>query len=397
MSLRTLSVIFIVVLIMLSVVSCEKEENEPEPPDINIIDVSEDSEWDYCVLGEEDYFFIKTDGYRPSSVVFHCGEDDKDYPIIFGENGLPFIVTIGEYIFILSNYEENAVDLGVIYPNGNIEIIRDIETDYNWGDLSLSLGKVTSWSDLINWTGRAFGAVPCIYNIGLALSTSGITWPLMAISCGNYLLSLAADIMEDEFEIHNGFTDFVGVYSMQNLAISCQSGQWESCFAGAASTAFDSWANSLDEVEDRTEDVQTTVGALEAGHGDVQITLTWNTTDDIDLWVTDPNGEKIYFADKYSQSGGYLDYDDTNGYGPENVYWSEGQAPSGKYLVQVDHYSGYYSTDFTVLIQAFGFSKKYEGTVSPDETVTVAEFYSNTPLPKTISGETEYNLSKPSK
>jgi len=397
MSLRTFTVIFIGVSIMLSVISCEKEDKKPEMPDINIIDVSEDSEWDYFVLGKEDYFFIKADEYRPNSVVFHCGEDDKDYPIIFGENGLPYIVTIGEYIFILSNYEGNVVDLGVIYPNGNIEIIRDIETDYNWGNLSLSLGKVASWSDLLNWTGRVVGAVPCIYNTAITISTSGLTWPLMAISCGNYLLGLAADIMEDEFDIHNSFTEFVSDYSTVNLAFSCQTGNWMSCLSSAGSRAYDELANSYSEIEDRSEDYQTTIGALEAGYGDIQITLSWDTTDDIDLWVTDPSGEKIYWNNKYSQSGGYLDYDDRNGFGPENVYWPEGQAPSGKYLVQVDHYDGYYSTHFTVLIQAFGYTKKYSGTVSPDETVTVAEFSSNSPLPKLISRKSEYKLSKPLK
>ena len=67
-------------------------------------------------------------------------------------------------------------------------------------------------------------------------------------------------------------------------------------------------------------------------------TLTWDTSGtDVDFWITDPNGEKCYWANRYTASGLALDVDDTNGYGPENIT-TQNVIP-GDYLVQVHYYS----------------------------------------------------------
>jgi uncharacterized protein YfaP (DUF2135 family) len=69
-----------------------------------------------------------------------------------------------------------------------------------------------------------------------------------------------------------------------------------------------------------------------------RVTLSWNTNGtDVDLWTTDPDGEKCYYANPTTASGLVLDFDDTNGYGPENI---TSETPiAGDYLVQVHYYS----------------------------------------------------------
>jgi len=51
----------------------------------------------------------------------------------------------------------------------------------------------------------------------------------------------------------------------------------------------------------------------------VLVTLTWNTPEsDLDLYVVDPNNDySCYFHEK-TDDGGFLDFDDTDGYGPEH-------------------------------------------------------------------------------
>jgi len=67
-------------------------------------------------------------------------------------------------------------------------------------------------------------------------------------------------------------------------------------------------------------------------------TLTWDTSGtDVDFWITDPNGEKCYYAHRQTASGLALDVDDTNGYGPENI--TSASVIPGDYLVQVHYYS----------------------------------------------------------
>jgi hypothetical protein len=81
-------------------------------------------------------------------------------------------------------------------------------------------------------------------------------------------------------------------------------------------------------------------GGQVLGTGDVQITLRWDTAPDLDLHVTDPNGEEIWFENIRSSSGGTLDVDDTEFEGPENIFWPTGRAPRGDYTVDVVLFEG---------------------------------------------------------
>ncbi|HOU91477.1 MAG TPA: hypothetical protein PLU22_10565, partial [Polyangiaceae bacterium] len=80
------------------------------------------------------------------------------------------------------------------------------------------------------------------------------------------------------------------------------------------------------------------VHSLATPTGDLRVTITWNTdATDIDLWVTDPLGERCYYADRELESGGTLLDDLTQGFGPER-FAAETTIP-GTYRVEV-HYFG---------------------------------------------------------
>ncbi|NVD71667.1 DUF2135 domain-containing protein [Duganella sp. BJB1802] len=65
--------------------------------------------------------------------------------------------------------------------------------------------------------------------------------------------------------------------------------------------------------------------------------LTWDADNtDIDLWVTDPNGEKCYYGNRYTYQGGRMSRDFTGGYGPEE--FSLRVAKPGKYRVEVNSF-----------------------------------------------------------
>ena len=70
---------------------------------------------------------------------------------------------------------------------------------------------------------------------------------------------------------------------------------------------------------------------------DIRVVLTWNTDDcDIDLWVTDPDGEKCFYGNKLTQNGGRISRDFTQGYGPEEFCIK--QAVKGKYKIEANYY-----------------------------------------------------------
>ena len=70
---------------------------------------------------------------------------------------------------------------------------------------------------------------------------------------------------------------------------------------------------------------------------DVRVVIEWNyDSSDIDLWVTDPNKERIYYGNKLSQIGGRITADVTTGFGPEEFTLKK--AVKGNYQIQVNYY-----------------------------------------------------------
>lgn len=70
---------------------------------------------------------------------------------------------------------------------------------------------------------------------------------------------------------------------------------------------------------------------------DLRVVLDWDTDNcDMDLWVTDPTGEKCYYQHRQTAIGGWISRDFTGGYGPEE-FWIK-TALKGSYTVQINYY-----------------------------------------------------------
>lgn len=115
------------------------------------------------------------------------------------------------------------------------------------------------------------------------------------------------------------------------------------------------------------------VDGIELGTGDVQATLIWETGDDMDLHVVDPDGFEIYFADEESPSGGELDVDVIPGCGDdgtqvENTHWPEGEAPEGEYEVFVVNFDDCGDGETTATLQV-----RAGGELVVDEEITLGE------------------------
>ncbi len=71
---------------------------------------------------------------------------------------------------------------------------------------------------------------------------------------------------------------------------------------------------------------------------DVRIVMTWSADNtDIDLWVIEPSGEKVFYGHKLSAAGGMISRDFTGGYGPEEYMIHN--APKGKYKIKAHYYA----------------------------------------------------------
>ncbi len=108
--------------------------------------------------------------------------------------------------------------------------------------------------------------------------------------------------------------------------------------------------------------------------GDVSFRLTWNTPEDLDLHVMEPDGTHIYYNNTGPTStGGQLDVDSNypcgaNSNAVENVFWPVGSAPHGTYTFWVTRWSS---------------CSSYGGTDTPSFTLQVLEGNS---VVRTING-----------
>jgi tetratricopeptide (TPR) repeat protein len=95
-------------------------------------------------------------------------------------------------------------------------------------------------------------------------------------------------------------------------------------------------AGKADEAAALEKDIAT-LGLHDGTENDIKVYLTWDTDkSDVDLWVTNPAGERVYFSHKQGQYGEALHDDVTTGYGPES--FTAPHAHAGQYLVQVNYY-----------------------------------------------------------
>lgn len=70
---------------------------------------------------------------------------------------------------------------------------------------------------------------------------------------------------------------------------------------------------------------------------DIRIVMNWNHLNtDIDLWVTQPNGERCMYSAPTTSAGGRISNDFTNGYGPEQFLLKK--AIKGKYTVETNYF-----------------------------------------------------------
>ena len=117
---------------------------------------------------------------------------------------------------------------------------------------------------------------------------------------------------------------------------------------------------------------------------DLRVVLTWDADNtDIDLWVTDPNGDKAYYGRQLTYQGGRMSLDFTGGYGPEE--FSLKRAKPGKYKVEAQYFGDRRQavtgpTTLQVrLATAFGSAEQQEQSVTlrlngRQQTVFVGEF-----------------------
>ena len=343
-------------------------------PDFAVAAVAENGE-KFAVMTETDSAGNITD---VNGAVW-ISPDDEVVVMYFKDNGLPDKIIVQEHVVIFSNYADSKVDIAVVSPNGSIEVSRKVPIDLN--DIPsfsqhLESGKVAK-TILRKWSKESvLEAAGIVLSVGACAgaAATGAGLLLLGAVCGNAIYKVYSALQPEKSVPLEGASIGIGIITCGTELVTINPVYVMEC--GALITHISELAlASSDASEERVSDsIQLAEAALEYGTGSVQITLTWDNNSDLDLWVTEPNGEKIWFEDRYSNTGGELDVDDQDGQGPENIFWPYGEAPTGKYKVEVHHYHGSSTANYRVLIQVNGIAETFSGSLAPNERVTIAIF-----------------------
>ena len=125
--------------------------------------------------------------------------------------------------------------------------------------------------------------------------------------------------------------------------------------------------------------------------GAVQITLSWDDYNDLDLHVFCPNEERIYFNNKTSDCGGVLDVDmnvkPVSNSPVENVVWQDFPS-AGKYKVGVHFYKHFRkkgskkTCKFRLRVVVGDDSKEFQGSITYGQAIQMVTTF--TILPRAI-------------
>jgi subtilisin family serine protease len=131
----------------------------------------------------------------------------------------------------------------------------------------------------------------------------------------------------------------------------------------------------LDKALQKVKSGETSNCKSEPSSGDVQVLLSWDNYNDLDLIVTDPNNEQICFKNRLSSTGGQLEIDMNVEYPDskkpiENIYWQPGSAPNGTYNVYLLYYNKHENnieTPYKIAVKYGAKTEEYSGTIKNEE------------------------------
>lgn len=306
---------------------------------------------------------------QDGSVVFRAAASGGDITLYYGSDGYPTRMVTSGYVLCFSGWDttNNTVNLGIVFPDGTTKTEHGVAVDAavmsrltsligsnpaasQGAALALLAGSDAAkvWgittSDLAwaaGYAGTLLSAAGCGAAIGTAIASAGASVPVVALACASTALTFATEL--EIIDTNNTALVATGTALTAIDAVSCAGMDAAAC-AGLVLTAAETVLSSADTtVEGLQSEVEIVEMGLPYGGGAVQVTLEWKRGVDIDLYVTDPGSETIWYGDTQSASGGYLDHDDIDGGtsaspARENIFW-ESNAPAGSYSWKVKYFS----------------------------------------------------------
>lgn len=310
-----------------------------------VVDENRETGYDCMLLAPEDGYVDLIKVYENENleeIVIMYGEEYKDVAVMrFYEDGLLKSASADSLTIAFSNYVDNKVDVALIYKD-NMSIIKEMELSDPSQTRSVNLER-----------GLDF-IVSQFKNIGQA----AVDGALKLSSGEKIAFDLLFGIVSDAYRLFDENEISLMNFAINTVSVAEVTAALIPVFSAAANASpwlglatlllnFDDyvdWVASLSYsvisiLDKYISNEELGVCSLNSGYGALKATLSWSFYADIDLHAIEPSGEHIYYADKWSSTGGYLDVDNREGGSgsQENVYWENPE--NGTYSFYIDYYS----------------------------------------------------------
>ncbi|MCJ7449770.1 MAG: DUF2135 domain-containing protein [Bacteroidales bacterium] len=203
-------------------------------------------------------------------------------------------------------------------------------------------------SDFFSKTGKKDNAVRILSNLAELMLESPellrtLGKKLLALNCNAEAVMVFKKVLELKEEEPQSYCDLGLAYeangnSQQAISTLYEvvKKEWDSRFPAIEIIVLNE-INNLIAIHPKLEYSFVDKRLLKNEPVDIRVVLTWETDNcDIDLWVTDPSGEKCFYGNRLTRVGGKISNDFTGGYGPEEFMIKK--AIQGEYRVQANYY-----------------------------------------------------------
>ncbi|MDR3268170.1 MAG: hypothetical protein LBT83_03790 [Tannerella sp.] len=375
--------------------SCEKDEPESiAEGSLIALELTPEAGFDYYVTdGDVDICFkINPETSKPTFASVRSIAQDETFHIIFDESGYPLIYEFHGVYAVIGNFSGTLADISII-ENDEIIVHRQVETGVEWDG-----GFYEAWNSAstraVDWgklgglfldelkpvlIGIGYGvkAIPAMGGMLMGDKSAYVDFAKNFVEMideaipDNRYIQITKDLLNISSDAYTYYNVLQGKFCTSTIAAY-------DCVLMFVQEGFDQLGEVIADLgrPEKIEQIELGQYVLMGGYGTIQVTLRWDNQNDIDLWVEDPNRETIFWNHMTSVSGGFLDYDNTVAYGPENIFWADTKL-AGPYYVYVNHYAGNTAANYTVYIYAFEKSKIVKGRIGVGETKLIAVFDTN--------------------
>lgn len=122
--------------------------------------------------------------------IFTASNGDT-YTLWLDDQGRPAVGLANDAILLFANHTNHTVDIALIDPDGNFQVLRNIEIDTRAPSGKLTK-TMTPLSDRLNKLSWSLSVTGCAITAGLVVFTSGATLYPAALSCGSLVFKIRA-------------------------------------------------------------------------------------------------------------------------------------------------------------------------------------------------------------